>query len=220
MAIVTQKPLGRVISLLSKDKIISVRERKYCKIKTPQYRLEFKVVNSFEENIKHIPICLKVDKTTKEKENIDIQISNVATKFDCLKLSVSYKKKQEIIINPFITSIKLSSKMVGSETITNCSPINFIVDDIRSFGTNSNNNGGNVEKIELTMQQQSFYEINIKYTNGDVIECKNLPLGLIFEKGKIKGSPIYSGVYIVEAILNNEEVNNIIINVSQLPRIL
>ena len=70
------------------------------------------------------------------------------------------------------------------------------------------------------MQQQSFYEINIKYANAKVVACENLPIGLIFENGKIKGAPIYSGIYVVKALMNTGEVNNITINVSALQRTL
>lgn len=223
MAVVTEKPKGRIISLLSKNKLIAVRNKKR---KTITERIVgsaviFDVKNTSTRNIKFGPFNVSVKGTAINKPEREVVLQNTSKKMPGLEVLIPKKKLQKININPLITSIKLSSDVVASSINTNFKPIDFIVEDIRSFGSAaSGGNGGNVDKIELTMQQQSFYEINVKYKASDIAQVNNLPVGLILEKGKIKGAPIYAGVYIVEIILINGEKNYITINVSQLPRTL
>lgn len=222
MAVVLSKPLGRSISLLSKDRIISCRNsiRRDKILMLPESNLSFFVKSDIEKCVTLKPVYFTIGGEQSEKQLSAVNSSSGTLYIKELVISVDAVKKQAVTLNPLFVTIKFLNSFTASEFVARIDPISFKVDDVRSFGANANKDGGNVKKIELTMQQQSFYEIKIDYSAGKVVHCNNLPSGLILENGKIKGAPIYSGRYVVEAVLDNYEINNITINVTPLPRTL
>lgn len=84
------------------------------------------------------------------------------------------------------------------------------------------NSEGNIKGFHFICQKNCFIEIDLNFISEEVkIESVgNLPQGLVFENGKIKGTPLNSGIDTIELNTNDGNMISCILEVPNLIRLL
>lgn len=218
MAIVIQKEKGRSIAFSSNRKLVVARKKRN-KLVISSYNPNFNLsqyVDNKKASIKIFPFS-KVILGTFIQNHYAIQSINSSNKLSPATFNIKKLKQQQIINEPISVIVKFGQNVAKSISRTSFPLMTFNVEDIRPVSSILTN-GGNIEEMSFAMQQQSFYEIKLKFSAGTIAEVKNLPLGLVLEKGSIKGAPFYSGLIVSEILLNNGDKTSISFDISKLPR--
>jgi hypothetical protein len=131
--------------------------------------------------------------------------------------SIAYKYTDDVIFDQAVTHvIEKSVNYIQPETRFKSISVN--VQDYRPPNIGGGAIGGGLKNMILTAQKNAFFEILLSFQDRTVREVTGLPNGLVFELGRIKGVPIYSGQYPITIKLDNGSTVAGIINVSHLPR--
>lgn len=101
---------------------------------------------------------------------------------------------------------------------------NILVKTKFSFFTNNNNEDFNnsIKGFTFICQKGNYVELNLNFRDNDTIveTVSNLPDGLIFINGKIKGTPLKSGITVFSITTNKNEIIECNIEVPDLVRLL
>lgn len=87
---------------------------------------------------------------------------------------------------------------------------------------NDNNMSSNIKGFSFICQKGNYVELNLNFKDIDTIveAVSNLPEGLMFINGKIKGTPLKSGITIFSITTNKNEIIECSIEVPDLVRLL
>ena len=218
--VVSEKPKGRSISFLPGNKLVRV-DKKKTKLYAPGLLCNSVLTFKVEEEgwFKSQPFKMVVEgSSSSQVSKLDKGVYR-NFKLKPFEFYINPKFAQKVITEPLSFVVKLGNEMVNSTTETSFDSLIFEVEDTRPIQSIISG-GGNVESMEYTMQQQSYYEVKIKFKDADIVSVNNLPLGMLLEKGVVKGAPIYSGIVVSEFTLSNGDTASITFKVSQLPRTL
>lgn len=174
-------------------------------------------VKNYSQKVKCQGVSFIIDGNINNIDNEGLLKFNINTQLSPTRFFVQRKLQDDIKLVPLNVFVRLTPEMVNSNIITTQKPYVVNVENLKTPSETVTNNS-NVKSMNFTVQQQSFYELNINFEKGKIVKVENLPLGMIFEKQTIKGAPIYAGKYIVKITLDNEDENIITINVSSIPR--
>lgn len=102
---------------------------------------------------------------------------------------------------------------------------NILVKTKFSFLTNNNNNedfNNSIKGFTFICQKGNYVELNLKFRDTDTVveTVSNLPDGLVFTNGKIKGTPLNSGITVFTITTNKNEIIECNIEVPDLVRLL
>lgn len=149
---------------------------------------------------------------------------------------VRENKKSEIFqfLNPLTVQVKDDNDnfifdsafvMVNDDTNTvgffndaKLSTTSVLIEDSRPLNIGGQPIGGGLKSIVIVAQKMSFFEMALSFTEGRVVNVSALPMGMYYEQGKIKGSPMASGYYPITIHLDTGSMIEGVITVPHVPR--
>jgi hypothetical protein len=177
------------------------------------YEKRAKVFDSYHKRIKEINIFLNYNLGSMS----DKLVQYLPIKSTLKSIMVVDYDEHRVVAKPAITLVEEINKN-GLSASTVITPATTFVEDYKPPSFNPSGSGSGLKLFKLTLQQQSFAEVELIFDDSTVTNAIGLPYGLTIDKSKIKGTPLLSGTYPVQFELSNGRIVDGLVMVPGLPR--
>lgn len=121
------------------------------------------------------------------------------------------------VFNNFVLVENGVANSKASSTIIQ--PVSVNVEDYKPPTTGgATSSGEGLKGFRIVFQKFSYYEQSLSFTDCSVKDILGLPLGMVFENGYLKGSPLVSGDFPITLKLDNNTSLSGLMVVTPLPR--